>query len=221
MLVVKRLGVIVSMALLGLVPAGAAYTAAAAAQPSGTPSATPSASLSAQDRQFLQAIHQVNLFEIAAGNLAKQKGTNQEVKNLGGRFVTDHTQLDQKVQNVASAASFNLPNKMTNEQQAVINQLQNVSGADFDTQWITSQLTAHTQAMQLVQAELTQGSDPSAKQVAQQAAPVLQAHHNALVALAQSMGVPIPGGTTVAPSPGVSSGAPSPGGTGTPSPSVS
>ncbi|GAA3746246.1 hypothetical protein GCM10022225_32490 [Plantactinospora mayteni] len=219
MLVVKRLGVLVSMAVLGLVPAGAAYSAAAA--PSGTPSATPSASLSAQDKQFLQSMHQVNLAEIATGNLAKQKGASQEIKDLGGRFVTDHTQLDQKVQSVASGASLTLPNKVTSEQQAVINQLQNVTGADFDTQWVTSQLTAHTQAMQLVQAELTQGSDPSAKQVAQQAAPVLQAHHNALVAVAQSLGIPIPGGTTVAPSPGISSGAPAPGGTVTPSPTIS
>lgn len=212
MLVVKRLGVFVSMVVLGLAPAGAAYSAAA-------PSATPSATLSAQDKQFLQSIHQVNLAEIATGNLAKQKGASQEVKDLGARFVTDHTQLDQKVQSVASSASFTLPNKVTSEQQAVINQLQNVNGADFDTQWITSQLTAHAQAMQVVQAELTQGSDPSAKQVAQQAAPVLQAHHNALVALAQSLGIPIPGGTIVAPTPGVSSGAPSP--SGTPSPTIS
>ncbi|MBF9127414.1 DUF4142 domain-containing protein [Plantactinospora sp. S1510] len=219
MLVVKRLGVLVSMVVIGLAPAGAAYSAAA---PSATPSATPSSALSAQDRQFLQSIHQVNLAEIATGNLAKQKGTSQEVKDLGGRFVTDHTQLDQKVQSVASSGALTLPNKVTSEQQAVMNQLQNVSGADFDTQWITSQLTAHTQAMQLVQAELTQGSDPSAKQVAQQAAPVLQAHHNALVAAAQSLGVPIPGGTTVAPNPGVSSGSPARSGTPvTPGPTIS
>lgn len=219
MLVVKRLGVIVSMVIIGLAPAGAAYSAAA---PSATPSATPSAALSAQDRQFLQSIHQVNLAEITTGNLARQKGANQEVKDLGARLVTDHTQLDQKVQSVASSASLTLPDKVTSEQQAVVNQLQNVSGADFDAQWVTAQLTAHSRAMQLVQAELTQGSDPAAKQLAQQAAPVLQAHHNALVAVAQSLGVPIPGGTTVAPSPGVSSGSPTRSGTPTgPVPTIS
>ncbi|ROT31327.1 DUF4142 domain-containing protein [Micromonospora sp. HM5-17] len=218
MWVTKRLGVLISMVLLGLVPAGAAYSAVA--QP--TPSGTPSTALSAQDKQFLQSIHQVNLAEIATGNLAQQKGTNQEVKSLGARFVTDHTQLDQRVQSVASAGKLTLPNKVTSEQQAVMNQLQNVSGADFDAQWVTAQLTAHSQAMQIVQAELTQGSDPGAKQVAQQAAPVLQAHHNALVALAQSLGVPIPGGVTVTPSPGVSSGTPAPRGTTTtPGPTIS
>ncbi|MGI5214011.1 DUF4142 domain-containing protein [Plantactinospora sp. CA-290183] len=215
MLGVKRLGVLVSMVVIGLVPAGAAYSAVAA------PSATPSAALSAQDKQFLQSIHQSNLAEIATSNLAQQKSANQELKQLATRLVTDHTQLDQRVQSVASSANLALPNKPTNEQQAVMNQLQNVNGADFDTQWVTAQLTAHTQAMQLVQAELTQGSDPSAKQVAQQAAPVLQAHHHALVALAQNLGVPIPGGTTVAPSPGGSS-APAPSGTaGTPGPTRS
>lgn len=213
MLGVKRLGVIVSMVVIGLVPAGAAYSAT-------TPTATPSAALSAQDKQFLQAIHQANLFEISTGNLAQQKATSQEIKDLGGRFVTDHTKLDERVQSVARSGKLTLPDKVNTEQQATINQLQNVTGADFDTQWVTSQLTAHNQSMQLVQVELTQGSDPNAKQIAQQAAPVLQAHHQALVAVAQSLGVPIPGGTTVAPSPGVSS--PGTGGTaGTPGPTIS
>jgi|HigsolmetaAR206D_1030411.scaffolds.fasta_scaffold00530_18 predicted outer membrane protein len=218
MSVTKRLGALAAMVLLGLAPAGAAY--GAVTQP--TPSGTPAAALSAQDKQFLQSIHQVNLAEDTTGKLAQQKGTNQEVKSLGARFVTDHAQLDERVRSVASAGKLTLPDKVTSEQQAVVNQLQNVSGADFDAQWVTAQLTAHSQAMQVVQAELTQGSDPGAKQVAQQAAPVLQAHHNALVALAQSLGVPIPGGVTVVPSPGVSSGTPAPSGTATtPGPTLS
>ena len=208
MLGVKRLSVAVSLVVLGLAPAGAAYGTAA-------PSATPSAAASAQDKQFLQSIHQVNLAEIATGNLAQQKGASKEVKDLGARFVTDHTPMDQKVQSVASSAKVTLPNAPNTDQQAVLKQLESISGADFDAQWVTTQLTAHTQAMQGVQAELTKGSDPAVKEVAQQTAPVLQAHHNALVAAAQTLGVPIPGGTTVAPSPGASSKAPAPSGTST------
>jgi predicted outer membrane protein len=83
MLGIKRLGLLAALVLVGLAPAAAAQ---AAVQPS------------TQDTQYLQALHQVNLFEITTGNLAQQKGKNAQVKDLGKMFVTDHTQLDQTVQ---------------------------------------------------------------------------------------------------------------------------
>ena len=72
MLGIKRLGLLAALVLVGLAPAAAAQ---AAAQPS------------TQDTQYLQAVHQVNLAEIVTGNLAQQKGQNQQVKDLGEQFV--------------------------------------------------------------------------------------------------------------------------------------
>lgn len=164
----------------------------------------------------------MNLTEIRAGNLAQQQGVNQELRNLGARFVTDHAQLDQKVQNVAGSVGVTLPQEPNAEQLRILRQLESVNGTEFDNQWVTAELAGHAQAMQIVQAELDHGSNPAVKQLAQQTAPVIQAHHNALVALAQSLGVPIPGGSLVAPSPSGSSAAPSPSGSSaTPSPSGS
>src|SRR4051812_20940712 len=94
MLGIKRLGLLAALVLVGLAPATAAQ---AAAQPS------------TQDTQYLQAVHQANLFEIRAGDLAQQKGQNQEVKRLGEMFKTDHTQLDQSVQQTASQLGVQLP----------------------------------------------------------------------------------------------------------------
>lgn len=190
MLGAKRLGLIAGL-VLGLAPAATAYgaspvTLSAAAPPS-------------QDTQFLQALHQVNLAEIATGNLARQKAGNQQVKDLGARFVTDHAQLDQTVQSTARSVGVTLPNAPTTEQQAVEKQLQGLSGNAFDTAWVSTRLAGHTQAMQVVQSELSQGADPAVRPVAQDALPMLQAHHEALVALAQRLGVPVPGAT---PSPG-------------------
>ncbi|MER7472095.1 DUF4142 domain-containing protein, partial [Micromonospora sp. NPDC000018] len=87
MLGIKRLGLLAALVLVGIAPAAAAQ---AAVQPSQ------------QDTQYLQAIHQVNLFEITVGDLAQEKGQNQGVKDLGARFKTDHTQLDETVQQTAS-----------------------------------------------------------------------------------------------------------------------
>ncbi|SCL70835.1 DUF4142 domain-containing protein [Micromonospora chersina] len=195
MLGIKRLGLLAALVLVGLAPAAAAQ---AAAQPS------------TQDSQYLQAVHQVNLFEITAGNLAQQKGQNQQVKDLGKMFVTDHTQLDQTVQSTAQQLNVQLPSDPTADQQKVLDRLNNLSGAEFDKAWVTAQLAGHVQAIQATQTEISQGSEQSVVQIAQDALPVLQAHYDALVALAQTLGVPVPQTS--------GSGTPSPGGTGTESP---
>lgn len=191
---VKRLGLVAAIAAVGLAPA----TAAQAAQPSN------------QDRQFLESIHQVNLFEIAAGGQAQQKAANQQVKDLGGRLVTDHTQLDQTVQNTASQTAVTLPGSPTQEQQSNLDQLNSISGNEYDQRWVSIQLTGHQQAIQMVDTEIRQGSDAAVKQVAQDARPVLQAHHDALVNLARQLGVAVP---TASPT---GTGTPSPTGTATP-----
>ena len=201
MLSIRRLALLAGLVVMGLVPAGMAQ--AAAAQPSQ------------QDTQYLQTIHQVNLAEVTGGNAAQQKSSNPQVQELGTRLANDHQQLDQTVQSTASNAGVTLPDAPTADQQAVLDRLQNLSGTEFDTQWVTAELAGHQQAIQATQTEISQGSDPAVTQLAQTALPVLQAHYDALVALAQSLGVPVPGGsatpgTTVTPSPSVSSGSPSP-----------
>ncbi|SCL18024.1 Predicted outer membrane protein [Micromonospora pallida] len=194
MLGIKRLGVLAALVLVGLAPAAAAQ----AAQPS------------TQDRQYLQAIHQVNLAEMVMGKLAQQKGQNQRVKDLGAQFVTDHTQLDQTVQSTAKQLGVKLPTDPTADQQAVVDQLNNVSGAEFDRQWVTAELAGHVQAIQATQTEISQGSEQSVIQLAQDVLPVIQAHYDELVALAEELGVPVPQASA--------SGTPSPGGSGTPAP---
>ncbi|MBO4163135.1 MULTISPECIES: DUF4142 domain-containing protein [Micromonospora] len=216
MLGIKRLGLLATLAVVGLAPAAAAQ---AAAQPS------------AQDTQYLQAVHQVNLAEIVTGNLAQKKGQNEQVKQLGQQFVTDHTQLDQTVQSTAQQLNVTLPNAPTADQQKVIDKLNGLKGAAFDKAWVTAELAGHVQAIQATQTEISQGSEQSVVQLAQDALPVLQAHYDALVALAQELGIPVPqtsasgtaspggsgtpapGGTTGSPTPGGGTESPEPGGT--------
>ncbi len=226
MLGIKRLGLLAALVLVGIAPAAAAQ---AAVQPSQ------------QDTQYLQAIHQVNLFEITTGELAQQKGQNEQVKNLGEMFKTDHTQFDQSVQEVANQLGVELPAEPTADQQDVIDQLNNASGEEFDRLWVTSQLAGHVQAIQATQTEISQGSEQSVVQLAQTALPVLQAHYDELVQLAEQLGIPVPqasgtgtpspgattpgpGTTTETPAPGGTTESPAPGGgttTETPAPGVS
>lgn len=145
---------------------------------------------STQDTRFLQQAHQTNLAEISAGQLAQQKGNSQVVRDIGARLVTDHTRLDQSLRVAANALGVSLPSTPNAAQLAVARQLQAATGAEFDRLFVTTQIAGHVQAMRNGEEELANGSDPQAKQVATEAAPVIQAHHDLLTAAARQLGIP-------------------------------
>jgi len=166
--------------------------------PSGTETPSAHGTPSAQDTQFLQESHQTNLAEIAAGHLAQQKGNNQTVKNLGAKFVTDHTKLDQSLKSVANSVGVSLPSTPNSSQQAVENQLKKKSGTQFDNLFVTSQFAGHTQAMRTTQTEIDNGSNPAVVKLATDSLPVIESHHQALEAAAKQLGITLP---TASPTP--------------------
>jgi putative membrane protein len=171
-----------------VVRAFALATLAAAAV--GVAAAPAGAAPSAQDTQFLREAHQTNLAEITVGQLAQQKGASQTVRDIGARLVTDHTALDRSLRSAASALQVSLPTEPNAEQQAVAARLRNASGAEFDRLFVITQLDGHARAMRAGETEISNGSDPRARQVAIEAAPVIKAHHDALTAAAQQLGIP-------------------------------
>ncbi len=150
---------------------------------------------SSQDSTYLKAAHQSNLAEIAGGKLAQQKGDSQQVKDLGARFVTDHTTLDSALQKTASALGVDLPSAPNAAQRALAKQYQAASGSSFDALFVSTQMDAHMAAMKLGQTEIAQGSDPSVVNAAKSAAPVIAKHHTLLRDAASALGLPTSVGT--------------------------
>lgn len=170
---IKRAVLALGVASLLLVPATAAQAAP-----------------SDQDAAYLKAAHQSNLAEIAGGRIAQQKGQSRQVKDLGARFVADHTRLDAAVRQTASALDVDLPSAPNAEQQAIAARYRAASGDDFDALFVSTQMDAHMKAMNLGRTEIAQGGDAQAKKVAQDAAPVIASHHGALEEAGRSLGVP-------------------------------
>jgi putative membrane protein len=154
-------------------------------QPTGAQAAP-----SGQDAAYLRAAHQSNLAEIAGGKVAQQKGVSPQVKDLGARFVADHTKLDAAVRETAEALGVELPSAPNEKQRAVADRYEATSGEAFDALFVSTQMEAHMAAMALGRTELARGSDAQAKKTAQDAAPVIASHHDALEAAARDLGVP-------------------------------
>lgn len=154
------------------------------------PATAANAAPSNQDATYLKAAHQSNLAEIAGGQIAQQKGNSQQVKDLGARFVADHTKLDTAVKSAASKLGVDLPSAPNAQQQAVAKRYQAASGKSFDSLYVSTQMDGHMAAMANGEKEISNGSDATAKQNAQDAAPVIASHHDALNAAARDLGVP-------------------------------
>ncbi|MFD2090710.1 DUF4142 domain-containing protein [Blastococcus deserti] len=175
---------------LALVPAAVLATVALTAAPA-------LAAPSSQDVAWMQAAHQSNLAEIAAGNAAQQAATTPEVKNLGAMFVQMHTELDTALTQAAQQLGVQLPGGPSPEQQQQLAAVQANQGRAFDTAWIAQQIGSHATSLAATQKELASGSDPTVLNLARTATPVIEQHLAELRAVARQYGVPtsVPGGT--------------------------
>ncbi len=139
----------------------------------GTASA---AQLSAQDEQFVRQAAQGGLEEVQAGQLAEQRGASSAVKQLGQTMVADHTKANDQLKQIAQQQGFMLPQSPDQEQQQDMQQMRNLSGAQFDKQFATQQVQDHMKMIQLFQNEVQNTQDQALRNFAQTNLPVLQKH---------------------------------------------
>jgi putative membrane protein len=140
------------------------------------------------DAAFLRATHQADLAEIAAGNIAMERGASPAVRELGARFVRDHTAIEEHLTAVARSEGVSLPDTPTRSQLALTHKYQSVPAAGFDALYVRTQLAAHNAASAAGKAELASGKDARVKALVSYAAPLVEAHHDALMSFYGSHG---------------------------------
>lgn len=128
------------------------------------------------DTTFITANAQTNLAEITLGNLALQKATTTEVKNIATMTLTDHQAAMQKLTTVAQALGVTLPTAPNAQQQQQAATLQATTGSAFDSTYAQIQVAGHNQSIADTNTELSGGADQSVKDYANGYLPVAQKH---------------------------------------------
>jgi putative membrane protein len=131
--------------------------------------------VSGTDQAFLEKAAQGNMFEIQMGKMA-QRSSNPMVKQFADRMVTDHTDLLNQVKTVASAQGVTLPTTVNASQQATMDRLSKLSGAEFDRDYINTMVKDHKEDINEFHHEATTGTVPAVKTLAQNALPKLHEH---------------------------------------------
>jgi putative membrane protein len=144
---------------LGLGMAGIFGGIAMAQQPT-TIQLAQAGKISAEDEEFLTKAIQAGAAEVQISQLALEKSLNEQVRGFAERMVRDHTAANQKLLSLAEAGGNSPPTEMDQKHQAIFQQLSQLSGEEFDRQYMQGQVQDHQAAVKLFGSEATQPSGP-------------------------------------------------------------
>jgi putative membrane protein len=128
------------------------------------------------DALFVKKAGAGGLTEVLLGNIAQQNGASQDVKDFGAKMVTDHTTINDNLKALAAKDSLTLPDKPTDDQQALIDKLGKESGKTFDNAYIHAMVKAHIGDKALFTAESANTKNPDLKQFADDSLTVIKEH---------------------------------------------
>lgn len=130
--------------------------------------------------------------EIQLGQLAEQKSQSNDVKQLAQKLVADHTQMEDKwFKPVSQQLGVSEPKGPSKKDKKLAEKLQNASGNDFDTQYLTIMLKDHQKDLKDFKDEASMAQDPNVKQVAERGAGIIQQHLQMIEQVAKNHNVAV------------------------------
>jgi putative membrane protein len=166
------------VAAVAALPAGPAT--AAPAEPATTHHAIAVVRPASPEAEFLVAVHQGNLAQIAAGKLAARKSGNRVIRKLGKRFAAYHKKLDAQVKRAALTLEVNLPTEPNSEQKDLAGQYRAAGPDEFDALFISTQLSGYERAAKLARVILQISTDPAIREIVESAGPRIEENRLAL-----------------------------------------
>ena len=165
------------------IAAGVVFAAPAFAQTqSGTTEMSKIAPLAvASPQQFAEKAAVSNMFEIESSKLAEQKGQQDAVKKFAQRMIADHTKAGEQMKAAAQADGISsMPMELDQRHQAMLEQLNAASGAEFDLLYTQMQRQAHEEAVALSRGFADSGSGTKLQAFAEATLPTLEQHYAAV-----------------------------------------
>jgi|SRR5579863_1547309 putative membrane protein len=128
------------------------------------------------DSDFAKAAAEGGMAEVKFGQLAEDKANNKDVKDLGQRMVTDHTQADDDLKAAVAKENISVPTEMDSKDQATYSRLSQLSGAAFDRAYARDMVRDHKTDIAMFRREANEGKDPAIKSFAAKTLPTLESH---------------------------------------------
>lgn len=144
---------------------------------------TGSSAINQSDKEFLDFAAKVNQSEIQGGLAAEKKAEAPAVRAFARLMVLDHMELESQLAGVATDNGVQLPNGPSAQAKQEMADLQNMSGAKFDTTYMRDMVQGHQHAVQRFKSEQGQAQARPVEAVVAATLPILEQH----LALAQAV----------------------------------
>lgn len=131
-----------------------------------------------RDQNFVNSASQGGMAEVKLGQLAASKGQNPKVKEFGQRMVDDHSKANNELTAIVQRKNLTAPSGLTSKDQALMDRLQGLSGAEFDKAYMNAMVKDHETDIAEFEKEANSGSDEDFKNFAAKTLPTLKEHLN-------------------------------------------
>ena len=128
------------------------------------------------DQKFVEFASTNDQFEIQAARLAERNAQDDQIKQMARQIAQDHQQSSQKLKQAAQQAGIQVSEQLKPHQQAMLQELQQMQGQEFDRAWLYGNVAGHTKAVLKFRDEAREGQNEQIKQFAQQTLPTIQKH---------------------------------------------
>jgi len=128
------------------------------------------------DRMFVEKAASGGMLEVATSQLALERAQNDQVKQFAQRMIDDHTKANQELMQVAMDAGFELPKMMTPVHQAMLDELSQLQGQQFERAYTYGQVADHAKMVLKFRDAAHEAQNEAVKQFAAKQLPHLREH---------------------------------------------
>jgi putative membrane protein len=147
---------------------------------------------SLNDAQVAAVVNALNLGEIQEAQVAVSKAKSPDVKRFAQHMLTDHRDMQSKDAALLSRLQITpsenaVSNQLKTDAQNELSTLQNVTGRDFDREYIDSQVRAHNQALELIDRTMSSVKSSDLRNELQKARSKIEEHLREAERIQQSL----------------------------------
>jgi putative membrane protein len=132
--------------------------------------------VSTADQNFMIKATQANLSEIDAARLAMQKSDNSDVRDYAHMIQSEHTNALDNLTNLMKDTGVAPPRAIPPEAQGDIDKMRELSGPDFDREFINMMVADHQKAVTMFREEIGTAQNSDVKKYAEDVLPKLEMH---------------------------------------------
>ncbi|CCH53404.1 outer membrane protein-like protein [Fibrisoma limi BUZ 3] len=127
------------------------------------------------------------MLEVELGRLAQEKAQNPDVKAFGAMMVDDHQKANQELKDLAAQKNITLPTTLGEDAQKHVDELRQLTGAEFDKKYIDMMVEDHEEDVKLFKEAADDADDADVKAFAAKTLPTLQKHLERVTTLDKNM----------------------------------